>query len=335
MRFMPSGIIRFTFAAFFSAIACAALLSGVQRVDGAQSGLAYGEVLRVVTSDQPSPQPGNFKADFQAAVDAQRQYANVPKHGGMLSLIKNAQAMANAAIAAFKNGSASTHSFMGNWERTDDPGKQTATIIRPDRHQIIHLDLAKKTYRIEDIGNMPSGASESPPPMSGPQGQTASPQPGSGKVEITESSSLLGPKTIEGLATTGYTQDLKMVSSQSTGSCHDGTFEATMVEYASSIAPPLRDNPGLRMILSGPSPALASQQPGCKPTVTTHHNGKVTPPADKLFVWTLLALKGGAPTTSAGPVSGGASILTERGDIRTLGARDAALFDVPAGFTKE
>src|SRR2546427_26832 len=109
MRFMPSRIIRFTFAAaFFSAIACAALLSGAQRVDGAQSGLSYDEVLRVVTNDQPTPQPGNFKADFQAAVDAQKQFANVPKHGGILSMIKNAQAMANAALASFKNGTPST-----------------------------------------------------------------------------------------------------------------------------------------------------------------------------------------------------------------------------------
>jgi hypothetical protein len=302
----------------------------------AQAGLTYGEVTRFVPSDQPAPQPGTFATDFQAAVDAQKALSASTQHHGLFSVIMNAANMAKNAMNAFTKGSASTEYYMNGWERTDNPATQTATINRPDKREIIHLDLAKKTYSITD---MSATTTQTPPPYqppSGPQQPAASPQPGTGKLDISESSTIIGPKTIEGVATTGYDQEFKMVSSQSTGSCHDGSFSMSMQNYVSSYGQPTIGHGSVSMasVMVGQSPAGAGAHPGCSPKITNHHSGGVTAPFDKLAMWTLITLKGGAQTQQ-GAMGGQFSTLIERGMVRTLGPSDAGLFDIPAGFTKE
>jgi len=175
---------------------------------------------------------------------------------------------------------------------------------------------------------------ESPPPYQGPPGQEPSPQPGTGKVDITTSATLLGPKTIDGIHTVGYTQDLKIVSTQSTGSCKDGSFESTMTEYISDITPPLaKANPGLKYSLAGHPPMVTGAAPGCNPTKTMHTSGSVVPPADKLNIWTLMTMKASGSADQSSMA--GFTMLTERGNVRDLGPGDASLFDIPADFTKQ
>jgi hypothetical protein len=316
-----------------------ALASGPRPATADQSNIAYDEVTKFVRGDQPAPQPGTFTADFQAAVNAASANANQPQHHGMFGSMMNALSQAKNAMSIFTTGSATRYFYMNGWERTEDVANGTATIMRPDRHEIIYLDLNKKTYRTVDTNVTPVTETAPPAPApAGPQAPEPSPQPGTGKVDVTVSSTSLGPKTIENVATNGYDQDFKMTSTQSTGSCRDGSFETEMVEYLSSyaephLAPTTTAHYTMSTMPSMPHGAMPVH-PGCNPTFSMHTSGGASAPAGRLSLWSLMTLKGSAQTQS-GPAGGGFSTLTERGDVRTLGGSDAALFDVPAGFTQE
>ena len=323
-------------AAIAVVVAPGLLASFVRPAVASPTNLAYDEIMRFVRADQSAPEPGTFTADFQAAVNAQQSAGQ--EHHGLFGGLMNAVNAAKSAMNMFTVGIAQRHYYMNGWERTDDVAAQTATIKRPDRHQIIYLNLAKKTYHTVDTNAQT--VTETPPPYQNPQpqGPAPSPQPGTGKLDISVSSSALGPKTIENVATNGYSQDFKMTESQSTGSCHDGSFETSMVEYLSSYAEPeaavAPKGPMPSKPMAMPNPAMMGVHPGCAPTITTHHGGGVTPPSNRFALWMLVTLKGSGQTNQ-GQAGGGFSTLIERGNVRTLGSSDASLFDIPSDFTKE
>jgi hypothetical protein len=336
MRFRQSCNFRIIVgpALFAAALTSALVISSGVSGNAAQGGLAYNELMKFVRSDS-NPQPGSFAGDFQAAVDAQKSTANATQHHGLFGSIMNAANAAKGAMSIFQSGIASTHYYLNGWERSDDPGAQTATITRPDRHELIYLNLAKKTYRIVDTNVQP--VTETPPPYQNPQshGPQPSPEPGSGKLDISASSSVLGPKSIDNISTTGYSQNFKMSSTQSTGSCHDGTFETSIVQYVSSYAVPTAgSHVSFKYHFTAPSPQMMVTHPGCNPKTTFHNSGGASPPGDKLALWTLMTLKGSAQTDQ-GQMGGGFSTLIERGNVRTLGPSDSGLFEVPTDFTKE
>src|SRR5579864_2971402 len=161
-------------AIFVVVLALALSLMMLPRAGHAASGgLQYDEVTKFSSGDA-NPQPGTFQPDFQAAVAAAQQAAaaqNAPQSHGLFGGLKNMANMVKSAANSIKTGFASREYFLGAWRRTDDPGAQTATINKPDQHQIIYLDLAKKTYRIVDTGGgMPSmpQAPQPGPPNAGP-----------------------------------------------------------------------------------------------------------------------------------------------------------------------
>jgi hypothetical protein len=85
---------------------------------------------------------------------------------------------------------------------------------------------------------------------------------------------------------------------------------------------------------AAPDPEMASFKPGCKPKITARtHVGK-TAPAGTLAMWEMVAINA-AVQASGGSAAGGFSTLIERGNVHPLGASDAGLFQIPAGFTKE
>lgn len=334
MRSLPMPRFR---RAVFVLVAASALAAAmvVRSAAVASTGpnIAYDELTKFVRGDQAAPQPGSFSADFQAAVAAAA--TPVPQHHGLFSGLQNAVEQAKHMTDAFTNGMASHVYYMNGWKRTDDLTAQTATIERPDRHEIIYLDLAKKTYHIVDTNAVtPTGT---PPPYQPPtqSGPPPSPQPGTGKLDITVSSTSLGPKTLEGVATNGYSEEFKLVSSQSTGSCRDGSIQTTSTEYLSSMPEPqLAPMPhamGPKISMSSiPPAAMMGVHPGCSPKITSHTSGGVSAPSDRFAMWMFLQFAG-----SAGGQGGSVGTLVERGDVRTLAPTDAALFDVPAGFTQE
>jgi len=315
---------------------CAAAFSALGllpiAVHGAQSGLAYDEVTKIIIG-QSAPEPGSFSADFQAAVDAQRSVAGGGSHRGLFGGILNAVDMAKNSFNMLKTGSALSKYYLAGWERTDDVGSQTATIHKPSQHQVIFLDLAKKTYRIAET-NMQLSAIPSPLERArNPSGEAA--QPGGGRLSISVSTEPLGSQLIENVPTTGYRTAFSMVQSQSTGSCVDGTFQVSVVEYVSRYAEPrvvsVRSRPQRAPLLHPESLAL---KPGCAPTIATHLSGGSEAPSDRLAMWVLVTINGAAPSAQ-GLMRGGFSTLIERGNVHALGPSDKSLFDIPAGFTRE
>ena len=316
--------------AVFGMLCCVA---SVPRAQSAQTGLAYDEITKFLSADA-NPQPGSFASDFQAAINAQRSAANSGGHGGLFGAIQNAIGAAQGAIASFSSGFASSHYYLNGWERTDDVGAQTATIVKPSQRQTISLNLAKKTYRIETSGT--ANASEPVSPAERPQsGQERQAQPGSGRLDITVSTQSLGSQVIEEVPTTGYRTTFNMTQSQSTGSCRDGTFQTTVTEYVSRYMEP---HAGVTRPRQRPAsfarPERVALRPGCRPKITTHTSVSGEAPEDRLAMWVLVTVSGNAPSAE-GQRSGGFSTLIERGNVRVLTANDSNLFAIPAGFTQE
>ncbi|MDQ6781208.1 MAG: hypothetical protein M3Z37_08690 [Candidatus Eremiobacteraeota bacterium] len=322
------------------ALMAAVLFVGARPAPAADSGIQFDEVTKLVGKDD-RPQPGTFAPDWQAAIAAaQRQAAatnSMSQQHGFFSMIKNAVNVGKSTVDLMKNGIPSTEYYLGKWRRTDDPGAQTAVISKPDQRQIIYLKLAAKTYRIVDttsgppqtmvLPSAPQGTAGTPPP---------SPQPGSGKLDVTVSETNLGQKTIENVATQGYALTFKATLTKSTGSCKDGSFQTSVTQYVSNYPEPgagMTGKPSMAMSAQRP-PELSGVPWGCKPTVAMHKSGGGQMPSGRLSMWMLLGL-GGSANTSQGQVSGGFQSLIERGNVRQLGARDANLFNIPPGFTKE
>ena len=304
----------------------------------ASSGVQYDQLVKLVMGSQATPQPGTFESDWQASTNAIAAANNQPQHHGLFGGIMNSLNQAKNAMSIFQTGAPSTEYFWNGWQRSDDPSAQTATITKPQLHQIIYLDMKNKTYRIEDTTVHP--ITETPPPYERPQGPSGtpppSPQPGTAKVKITATSTSLGSKVVGGQQADGYKYDFKITSTQATGSCTNGTFETAMIVWdsrlpepklASVAGPPMRRRP------VAPNPELGNFKMGCKPTITARTHLGTSPPSDRLAMWELVALNAGAQT-SQGTAAGGFSTMIERGNVKTLGSADASLFEIPAGFTK-
>ena len=327
-------------------IACAALLCTVVASPPARgalpmpvTGLAFDEVTKFIMGDATPPEPGTFAADFAAAVNTQKA---PPAHRGLLGGIMNTVDMAKNAVNLFKTGTAVSKAYLGRMERTDDLSTQTATIAKPQQHQLIMLNLAKKTYRIIDT-NAPEQPETSTPvdrgrAQPGPRERPGPPpQPGTGKLDMTVSSTQIGPKVVENIPTTGYRVSFSLAETQSTGSCQDGNFKTAMVSYVSNYVQP--QPPSAPVAMGRPAmppmrPELSAMQPGCAPTITSHVVGGAQPPPDRLALWSLMTVSAGAPSAQ-GPMNGGFSTLIERGNVRVLGVADKTLFEIPADFTRE
>jgi len=288
------------------------------------------------------PQPGSFDSDWAAAAATPTPAPQA--HGFMSGLINKyvnkAETAASNAMKMFTTGVATRHYYYNGWTRTDTMLTQTAEIDKPDQHEIIMLDLAAKTYTIIDTNV------QSPPPTANPYQPPAAPggppppppKPGTMKLAVTSTSTSLGPLTIDGVPTSGYSQDFKMVASQATGSCSDGSFETTMTEYLSNFADPTikatsAGSPGMMNMTMPMQSISGGTRQGCVPTITANHAGNASPPGGRLALYTAMTLKG-ASSEQSGAQSGSFVTLIERGDVRTLGSADESLFEIPPGFTK-
>jgi hypothetical protein len=309
-------------------LACVAIVLAaggpVAPAHAAGADLSYNQVTRIIMGGGPAPAPGSyaagsFDADFQAATPPK-------KSGGLFGMVKT---MMNAVHSGF----GSTMYYLNNMERDDNLQGQSGTITIPAKNETINLNFANKTYWISTPN--PMRMTQTMPPMAPqPRQSMAPPQPGKAKVAITISTTSLGSKNLGGVNADGYQMTFKVVSSQATGSCQNGTFQSSMTEFVSSYAEPLITWPtsGTRPAAPPPmaNPETAALSPGCVPTVTARlHKGPVAPP-DRLVVWEMLTANAGAAAQS-----GGLQMVIERGDVKTLGPGDADLFAPPAGFTQQ
>jgi hypothetical protein len=251
-----------------------------------------------------------------------------------------------AAIGSALRGFLSPHlmryAYYNGWERVEDVTAQTATIRKCDIGQIVQLDLAKRTYSIYDPANEPPpSAPAAAPARRGPPPTAPPPQPpGTAVADFSTTTRALGPARIENLPTSGYASTASFALTQATGSCRNGGASIQTTEYLSALNQPAVNSCPLKRPPPIPESAsdVAAPPPaagGCRPTFTYHNSGPPVPPG-KLSMYTLVSMNGaGGPTPApAASGAGGIGFLTERGNVRALGAANASLFDIPAGFTK-
>lgn len=330
-------------------------------------GLAYDEIVRVVVNATPPP-PGNFAADVAAIQTAPAAPSAPPRRRGLGNIANIAGAVlsggganavagavASEAISAsiegaleasmaaqFSGLAASARSFLqphllryaywNGWERVDDVAAQTATIRKCDLGQVVTLNLAQKTYTVSVPGSEPE-ASAPPAPR---RGRAPDPQaPGTAVADLTETTRSLGPLRIENQPTTGYDATTSFTMSQATGSCRDGGASIRTVEYLSPLNRPAVTSCPIRrpLVPQTASEAVTMPTGGCRPTFTVRRSGP-TPPGSKLSLYSLVTFAQAGSGAATPPPGGGFGFLTERGSLRTLGATDASLFEVPTGFTK-
>ncbi|HWT05528.1 MAG TPA: hypothetical protein VN224_07210, partial [Xanthomonadales bacterium] len=207
---------------------------------------------------------------------------------------------------------------------------------------VVHLDLAKKTYTVYDPNAEPTDAPAARPPAPRGRGRSAPPdpqQPGTAVATLTSATKALGPLRIENQATAGYDSTTSFALTQSTGSCRDGGGSIENVEYVAPISrPAVTSCPVRRRPIPETADAVVAPPPsgGCRPTFAMHRSGP-TPPANRLALYSLVTFgttAAATPAPAASPGAGTVGFLTERGNLKTLGQGDTALFAIPQGFTK-
>jgi hypothetical protein len=246
-----------------------------------------------------------------------------------------------ASMRSFLQPHLMRYAYYNGWERVDDVSMQTATIRKCDIGQVYQLDLAKKTYAIFDPNSEPTPAAAAPPPQRGarPSAPGAPQPPGTAVADFSTTVKPLGVLRIENQPTTGYSSTATFATTQATGSCRDANMSITTEEYISALnRPPVTSCPVRRApVPQSANEAVTPPQTtvGCRPTMAFHASGP-TVPSGKLSLYTLVTMSGAAGATPAPSASGatGVGFLTERGNIKTLGTSDAALFGIPDDFTK-
>ncbi len=245
-----------------------------------------------------------------------------------------------ASIRSFLQPRLLRYAYYNGWERVDDIAAQTATIRKCDIGQVYRLDLAEKTYSIYDPNSEPTPAAAVPPPQRSarPAAPGAPAPPGTAIADISATTKALGPLRIENQPTNGYASTAAFAMTQATGSCRNGSASITTEEYLSGLNRPAVTSCPVRRapVPETANDVVAPQTPGgCRPTLALHTSGPPIP-AGKLSLYTLVTMNGNGGPTPAPSASGssGVGFLTERGNIKTLGAGDAALFGVPSDFTK-
>ena len=309
----------------------------------AATGIAYDSVTKfsVGNADGGVPAPGSFQADFAAAASASASgETNVPKMPfGLGKMVAKAQ----GAIAALKTGTAEKHYVGITKERVDNVATQTGDITDCSARTITHLDLAKKTYSVESLDH--------PVPTAPPARSHATEAPGPAatddgtKIAIAITTKALGPKTIEGVATSGYDMNMKMTVSKPTGESSttnmlmtayysampDPTFSCRSKTFYPAGAPESARAPSMAMY-GMMMKALSTPKGDSRFTVT---NSGPSVPFGKLAMWTDTQMGAAAgTTTNATGAPSGFNIISERGDLKTPLPDTDPIFAVPPGFTK-
>ena len=319
------------FSTALAAIACSLAIVGSALPSAAATGTAWDSVTKFSMGGDSSstPQPGNFAADFQTGSQPINQPA---QRGGMFGAIAGAMGAGQAMMQMMNQGFAEHHYVAGNMRRSDDLPAQTATITDCAARTATIMNLAKKTYRVVSLDAPPSR------PVAGPPGRGGDPMQDDGsKMNIAVTNVALGPKTIDGVNTSGFQSTVVMTMTRSSGESQ--TFNTTLTSYASPYAQPddtcPSSNPMARMMGAGGPPMMAMyrrmlgaiKNPSGDPRFTVSVNGP-TPPAGKLDMFVAIQ-----PRMQGGP--GAMTMVTENGNIRQISDTDKSIFAVPPDFTKE
>ncbi len=325
---------RFAGATLAATLVASALAPAV-RASAAQNGLAWDSVTKFSKSgDAANMRPGAFDQDYAQAAAV----APPPEDtgGGMFGKMKQAMAMAQHLQALLQNGFAERHYVAGSKERIDEVSDQKAAILDCAAGTITTLDLRRKTYRVESL---------SAPSAPGSGGSAGTPQPRATSdvtsIAITIANTALGARNVGGQPTNGFSSEMSFRETKASGESQ--SYNGDLVGYYSSYANP---SPACER----PAPAAPGRQspPDAAQTLTTMTAGftRFTQALALAGADPRFSLKQSGPAlprgrfamyqaaTIGGGPQGGATFVSERGNLRPVSANDP-VFSVPGDFTRE
>jgi hypothetical protein len=317
-------------------VAIVALAAGPLPAPASPNGLAWDSVTKISrNTDAASLQPGSFDQDYATA-------AAVPPPpestgGGVFGKMNQAMAMGQHLQALLQNGFAERLYVAGSKERTDQVSDQTATIVDCTARTITTLDVRKKTYRVVsmDTGSAPSssgGTASAPQPRATDDGT---------RDAITIANKALGSRELAGQPTNGFSSDMSFTETKASGESQ--SYNGDLVGYYSRYPNPTPDCSPIggasRNTQGGPNGAQALSamtggyarfmralsQAGLSSRVSLKQSGPPLP-RGKLAMYEAATIGGGQ--------RGGATFVTERGNVRSISPNDP-IFSVPGDFTRE
>jgi hypothetical protein len=292
----------------------------------APSGLAWDSVVKLSMNADPSTlQPGDFSADYAAASTTQAPAAG---GGGIFGQLHQVMSAGKSMQEMMQNGFASREYVAGSKDRIDMLAAQTAVITDCSARTITTLDLQRKTYKIVSMDQPYTQSSG----KSGPSGPAASAAPPS-HVAITLTSAALGPRNVNGQATSGYRADMTIAETNANG--ETSTQNANMLGYYSNIARPVAScagaataggDRGIGAMMGNYAQVMrALAAAGIDSHFSVKQSGPPLP-LGKLAMYDA--------TTFVAEGRGSITFVTERGNIRPISAADP-VFSIPAGFTQQ
>lgn len=271
----------------------------------AETGIAFDEIKWHAIGAAPLP-VGSFEKDRGALMTRVRPMAHFPKPIGDL----------DSNLGTCRDSSAPTFcdfyrfSYLGKWQRIDDPVAMTATIVRPDLSELIYLNVSKKTYRVAPL--------KQPAPPAAP---TALPsgRPTAFNYRIDSRTESLGSLTIGGTPATGSVSVLTLTTIQPTKDCMPMYMALRWTEYVSNEF----DWPDVPSL----SPGIETNRDKCSTDSPRSDNS----PSAKLMMYLSIETKASVFGVSVPTIVW----VTERGNASRLIDSDKALFSIPPDFAKE
>jgi len=266
----------------------------------ATSGWAWDSVTKIMrNADASTLQPGSFDADYAKAASVQP--TSDSSGGSVFSKINQAMTMAKHMQALIESGFAERHYVAGSKERTDNVSEQTAVLVDCAARTITSLDLRKKTYRVVSMDQpaspgAASRAGSAPEPRATDDGT---------RVAITIANRALGARNVNGLPTNGFSSDMSFTVTKASG--QSGSSGARAAVVFGSYEQFMR----------------ALREAGSESRVSIKESGPPLPRGN-------LAMYEAA-TMGGGP-GGGATFVTERGNLHQISANDP-IFSVPTDYT--
>ena len=298
----------------------------------ATSGWAWDSVTKIMrNADASTLQPGSFDADYAKAASVQP--TSDSSGGSVFSKINQAMTMAKHMQALIESGFAERHYVAGSKERTDNVSEQTAVLVDCAARTITSLDLRKKTYRVVSMDQpaspgAASRAGSAPEPRATDDGT---------RVAITIANRALGARNVNGLPTNGFSSDMSFTVTKASGESQ--AYNGDLVGYYSQLANPTLHCSRVASLSSGQSGSSgaraavvfgsyeqfmrALREAGSESRVSIKESGPPLPRGN-------LAMYEAA-TMGGGP-GGGATFVTERGNLHQISANDP-ISSVPTDYT--
>jgi hypothetical protein len=286
-------------------------------------------VLAAPSSAQPTPAP--VPVPPGVAFD-QVDIVTLGPYGGAPTDFQRDAAELEAAAASGKTvhiplKTLKHFAYFNGKSRVDNVIAHTVVITKPG--EIDTLDTEKKTYQRVSESALAAGIPIFPE-------STAPPSPGSLDLHIGVDTTPLAPMNINGTSSDGFRTAITL-SAEGTGSCemfsHMMNINATLDSYVIDRPEPsmFSGNMLASFGISNLTKLPFFDPKGCAIEGMSYdaHHLVNTIAITKFYVYRRISLAMNAP----GAASMSPTIVSERGNVRTLTSADAALFEVPAGYT--